>query len=345
MPSPNFKPSPEHSAKAHDRTQTPQATAAASASRRRFLSTVAAGATATASLTIGDSSRIAIAARDEGKVAGSTSDGTWLTYAVNVEMTWTNLPFLDRLRKVSEAGFSHYEFWPWRNKDIDAIRSLNQELGLTPVQFTASPKRFDQGITDPSPARLEEFVADVRAAVEVAKKLGVRKLCVVAGEETRGQDRDEQTRAVITALKAGAKVVEPEGITLILEPLNILVDHPRQLIVTSEQAASVIRAVGSPNVKILFDIYHQQISEGNLSGNIRAYHDLIGYYQLADHPGRHQPTTGEINYPFILKTIHDVGYRGAIGMEMSPQGDPAVAFRAMRQVDTAARALAESSHS
>ena len=77
---------------------------------------------------------------------------------------------------------------------------------------------------------------------------------------------------------------------------------------------------------MLFDIYHQQISEGNLTGNIRKYHDLIGYYQLADHPGRHEPTTGEINYPFVLWTIHQTGYRDPIGMEMSPKSDPMAAF-------------------
>ena len=255
-------------------------------------------------------------------------------------MTWGNLPFLDRLRKVKEAGFTHYEFWPWRNKDIDAIVALNQELGLTPVQFSASPvKGFGHGITNPDPARRDEFEEEIRSAVPVAKKLGVKKICVVAGEETKGYSREEQTQAVIAALKAGAKIVEPEGITIILEPLNILVDHPRQLIVRSEHAALVLKAVGSPNVKMLFDIYHQQISEGNLTGNIRKYHDLIGYYQLADHPGRHEPTTGEINYPFVLRTIHDVGYRDPIGMEMSPKGDPMEAFKAIRQVDALAREI------
>ncbi|HEV3166099.1 MAG TPA: TIM barrel protein [Isosphaeraceae bacterium] len=267
--------------------------------------------------------------------AAETPDKTWLTYAVNVEMTWTKLPFLDRVRKVAEAGFSHYEFWQWRPKDIDALIRLNKELGLTPAQFSASPKRFDQGITDP--ARKDEFVADIKAAVETAKKLGVKKLCVVAGEETKGYSRDEQTAAVIDSLKAGAKVVEPEGITLILEPLNILVDHPKQLIVTSAQGAHVLEAVGSPNVRMLFDVYHQQISEGNLSNNIRKYKDLIGYFQIADAPGRHEPGTGDIQYASVLRTIHDVGYRGDIGLELSPKGDPMAAFAAVRKADAEAR--------
>jgi hydroxypyruvate isomerase len=262
----------------------------------------------------------------------SPADRTWLTYAVNVEMTFSKLPFLDRLRKVKEAGFSHYEFWPWKGKDIDAIKALNEELGLHPAQFSAF-----WGIT--SPEKREPFLEAVRGAVPVAQKLGVKKLCVVAGEETAGLSRDEQDRAVIDALKAGAEVTGPAGITLILEPLNVLVDHPHQLVVTSEHAARILKAVDSPHVRMLFDVYHQQISEGNLTGNIRKYHDLIGYYQIADHPGRHEPGTGEIRYAQVFKTIHDVGYKGAIGLEMSPRNDPTKALEAVRAADAEAKGL------
>jgi hydroxypyruvate isomerase len=304
-------------------------------SRRQFLA-IAAGASAGAVATLYQPGSSPVAAAPEQ--ARSSGDGTWLTYAVNVEMTWPKLPFLERLLKVKEAGFSHYEFWPWRNKDIDAILTKNRELGLAHAQFSASPvKGFGHGITNPDPARREEFEEEIRSALPAARKLGVKKLCVVAGEETKGYSRDEQTHAVIAALKAGARIVEPEGITIILEPLNILVDHPRQLVVHSAHAAEILKAVGSPNVKMLFDIYHQQISEGNLTGNIRKYHDLIGYFQMADHPGRHEPTTGEINYAFVLRTIHGVGYRDPIGMEMSPKSDPMAAFQAIRQVDAQAR--------
>ncbi len=285
---------------------------------------------------LGASAALTLNARTQADEAPTPADQTWLTYAVNVEMFWHDLPFLERLRKVKQAGFSHYEFWPWRNKNLDAIKALNDELNLHPVQFTASPKSFPEGITDPN--RKAEFIADVKAAVEVAKKLNVKKLCVVAGEETAGFDRNAQTKAVIDALKAGAAIVEPAGITLILEPLNILVDHPKQLVVTSAHAAQILKAVGSPNVKMLFDVYHQQISEGNLTGNIREYHDLIGYYQIADHPGRHEPGTGEIDYGHVLRVIHDVGYQGAIGLELSPRRDPAQALAAVRHADAAARA-------
>jgi hydroxypyruvate isomerase len=290
--------------------------------RRRFLAATAAATT------------LGLPPRNRADEAPTTEDGTWLTYAVNVEMTFNRLPFLDRLRKVKEAGFTHYEFWRWneKGKDIEAIARLNRELGLHPTQFSAF-----WGITNPD--RKSAFLEAVKACVPVAETLNVKKLCVVAGEESPGLSRDDQDRAVIDALKAGAEIVRPAGITLILEPLNVLVDHPNQLVVNSGHAAKILRAVGSPNVKMLFDVYHQQISEGNLTGNIRKYKDVIGYYQVADHPGRHEPGTGEVNYAHVFRTIHDVGYRGAIGLEMSPKGDPMVALKAIRRFDAEAKAL------
>lgn len=288
-------------------------------------------------LTISTAAASTVRGVRSARATGDDAPPRLFPYAINVEMFWTGLPFAERLRKVKESGFTHYEFWPWRNKDIDEILRLNGELGLTPVQFSASPKSFNQGITDPG--RRGEFVEDIRAAVAVAQRLGVTLMCVVAGEETEGLDRDQQTAAVIAAFRAAVPVVEPAGITLILEPLNVLVDHPRQLVVRSEHAAQILQAVGSPHVKMLFDIYHQQISEGNLSGNIRRYKDLIGYYQLADHPGRYQPGTGEIRYAHVLSTIHAIGHRGSIGLEMRPQGSEAAALEAIRRVDAEARTL------
>jgi hydroxypyruvate isomerase len=291
------------------------------ATRRNFLAAAGAGAAAAI-----------VSSRSAAQDTTSTAANTWLTYAVNIEMTFSKLPVLDRLRKVAEAGFTHYEFWQWKPKDIDAMVRLNKELGLTPTQFSSF-----WGITHPS--KKEAFLESVRGCIAPAEKLGVKKLCVVAGEEAEGLTREEQDRAVIDALKAGGEILKPHGITLILEPLNILVDHPKQLIVDSAHAVRVLKAVDMPNVRMLFDIYHQQISEGNLILNIRKHKDYIGYFQLADNPGRHEPGTGEINYARVLRAIHDMGYKGAIGLEMSPAGDAMAALGAVRKVDAAAKAL------
>ncbi len=290
-------------------------------SRRDFLRTAAlAGAAGLAGPTLPDA------------LAG-TDDGTWLTYAVNVEMTFNRLPFLERLKKVKESGFSHYEFWQWKPKDLKAIKSANKELGLTPTQFSAF-----WGITDAE--KKMPFLKAVEEALAAAEFLGVKQLCVVAGEVTPGLALDRQFENVIDAIKMVVPLLEDAGVTLILEPLNVLVDHPKQLVVTTEDAIRVMKGVDSKNVKILFDVYHQQISEGNLSGNIKKYKDFIGYYQIADHPGRHEPSTGEINYAHVLRAIHETGYKGAIGLELSPKSDPAAALRAVREADAAAKARA-----
>ncbi len=247
-------------------------------------------------------------------------------------MTFNKMPVLDRLRKVAEAGFTHYEFWPFKDKDIDAMVKLNKELGLVPTQFSAF-----WGITHPE--KKEPFLAALKSCLPVAEKLGVKKLCVVAGEVDSRLTHDEQDAAIIDALKAGNEIVTPAGIMIILEPLNVLVDHPRQHVIHSAHAAKILTAVGSPNVKMLFDCYHQQISEGNLTGNIRKYKDLIGYYQVADHPGRNEPGTGEVNYAHVFRQIHDVGYKGAIGLEFRPKADPFAALKAVREADARAKNL------
>ena len=291
------------------------------ANRREFLNAAAATAWAT-TLTSAQAT-----AKDEPK---SKYPPTWMNLAVNIEMTWGKMPVLDKIRKVADFGFTQYEFWPWRGKDIDAIAKLNDKLGLKTSQFSCH-----WGIT--SPEKRAGFLDDVKKAVEVAKILNVHKTCVVAGEMTKGLSLEAQNQAVVDSLKAAAEIVSPADVTIILEPLNVLVDHPHQLIVHSAHAAEILKAVGSSHVKMLFDCYHQQISEGNLSGNIRKYHDLIGYYQIGDHPGRHEPGTGEVNYAHVFRVIREVGYDGAIGMEFSPKSSPEAAFEAVRAFDRAAR--------
>ncbi len=193
------------------------------------------------------------------------------------------------------------------------------------------------GITDPK--RKEPFLQAIDDAIEVANALGVKKLCVVAGEVVKRLEHEAMFDTVVDALKAAADKVKEHGITIILKPLNVLVDHPKQFVVTSKEASAVIDAVGSSSVKILFDIDHQQNIEGNLSGNIKKYFDKIGYFQLADHFGSDQPGTGEINYSHVLKLIHGLGYRDGIGLEMKPKGDPFEALKHLRAADAAAKAI------
>ena len=134
-------------------------------------------------------------------------------------------------------------------------------------------------------------------------------------------DRAAQHRAIVEKLKAGAPLLEDAGVTAVVEPLNILVDHAGYYLSTSAEGLELVDEVGSPNVRLLFDIYHQQITEGNVTQNLVRDIDRIGHIHVADVPGRHEPGSGELNYAYIFKAIQGAGYRGFVGLEYVPQAD------------------------
>ncbi len=161
----------------------------------------------------------------------------------------------------------------------------------------------------------QSFLDDVRKAVGYHRVMRNRWATVTSGLSVDYLPPKEQTRNVIEGLKRAAEIVAGTDLTLVLEPLNVLVSHPNYFVVTSAHAAEIIDAVGSPQIRILFDIFHQQISEGNLINNIHEHWDRIAYFQAGDVPGRNEPGTGEINYRNVFKAIHAKGFRGIIGME------------------------------
>lgn len=245
-------------------------------------------------------------------------------FAVNVEMWFGELPFVDRLRAAADLGFGAVEFWPWRGKDLDAIDRLRQELALEIAQFTAWG--FEPGMNDP--ANRAAFAAEIEASCAVAARLGAKCMTVVAGNDQRGMSKAQMHAHVIAALKLAAPLAEAAGVTLILEPMNGRVDHPGHCLYGSSDAIAICKAVGSTHVKINWDLYHMQISEGDLCGHLREGYPWIGYVQLADHPGRHEPGTGEVHYPRVLRELHELGYRGLVGLECTPlEGERVAAER------------------
>src|SRR5687768_8918595 len=159
------------------------------------------------------------------------------------------------------------------------------------------------------------FVQQVRESVDVAKRVNAKWMTVVPGHVDRRLAMQYQTANVVEALKRAAAILEPHGLTIVIEPLNTLRDHPGQFLTQIPQAYQICRAVGSPSCKILFDIYHQQITEGNLIPNMNAAWDEVAYIQVGDNPGRREPGTGEINYRNIFRHIHSKGFQGVVGME------------------------------
>ncbi len=295
--------------------------------RRQFLRTVAvSGAVASTPLI---SSKSAHAEPADG----SSKISPHLRYAINVGTHFTNHPVLDRLEKVAQHGFLAVEnngLPDFERKagsgepNYDAIARYGEklkQLGMSQATWVTNgcAGRCNCHITDP--AGHAEFLKRVEQSTRISPLVAGTISTVTSGIEVAGLSHEQMTKNVVEALKRAADIVEKAGgPILVLEPLNVLVDHPGYHVVKSDHAAQIIDAVGSSKVKILFDIYHQQISEGNLIGNLRKYYDKISYFQFGDHPGRHEPFTGEINYVNVFKAIYQLGYEGMVGGEYSPAG-------------------------
>ncbi len=229
-----------------------------------------------------------------------------------IDIMMRELPLAERIRRVKSAGLPAVEFWDWENKDLTEIETVVRECQLEIATFcTRSVSLVD-------PALRQDYVTGLEATIPVAERLQCRRLITQTGAERVGVARQEQTDSLIAGLKACASILEANNITLLVEPLNILVDHKGYFLYRSEEAFEIIREVNSPHVKILYDIYHQQITEGNLIPTISENIDLIGHFHVADHPGRNEPGTGEINYRNIFKAISETGYAGYVGLEFRP---------------------------
>jgi hydroxypyruvate isomerase len=274
------------------------------------------------------------AARAEGKEQ-ETPDTSSLgrtphtKFAVNIEMWFRNLDFLDRIRAAAELGFPAVEFWPWQGRDIDAIRKLSDELGIAIAQFTAWG--FEPGLNDPQ--NHDAFIKAIEDGCQVARRLNCQKMCVVAGNDQPGMTQREMHEHVVAGLKRAAPIAEEQDVMLILEPMNIRVDHKGHCLYGSPDAVRICREVDSPRVKINWDLYHMQISEGDLCGRLAEGFDQVGYLQLADHPGRHEPGTGEVHYNRVLRQALELGYDGYVGLECVPAGDELTAARAVAAAD------------
>ena len=226
--------------------------------------------------------------------------------------------FLDQIKFMLDQGFMALEDNGMKNRSVSEQESIaklmsdnNMEMGV----FVAHKIYWQQpNLASGKQDYLDEFLSQIKDSVEVAKRVNAKWMTVVPGHVDLRLDDDYQTANVIEALKKACDILEPHNLTMVLEPLNFR-NHPGLFLTESPQAFQICKAVDSPSCKILFDIYHQQIQEGNLIPNINACWDEIAYFQIGDNPGRKEPTSGEINYLNVFKHIHQKGYTGILGME------------------------------
>jgi hydroxypyruvate isomerase len=220
---------------------------------------------------------------------------------------------------MADQGFTALEDNGMRQRPVaeqERIAGAMARRGMAMGVFVAHTIAWNEpGLASGDQAVHDAFVREVRESVDVAKRVRAKWMTVVPGRVDPRLEASYQTANVVAALKRAAAILEPHGLVMVLEPLNTLRDHPGQFLTQVPQAYLICKAVGSRACKILFDMYHQQITEGNLIPNINAAWDEIAYLQIGDNPGRKEPGTGEINYRNVFRHIHGKGYTGILGME------------------------------
>lgn len=233
--------------------------------------------------------------------------------SVCVEMFWEGVAVEKNISRVAELGFDAFEFWGWTGKNLDNIRAAQEKSGLTLAAFCCETEA-----TLTNHTRESQLTDGMRKSAQVAHSLNCSRLIVTTGNEVPGQTFKATMKKVVSGLKLMARVAQEENITLVLEPLNTIVDHRGYWLSRMSDAVSIVEEVGSPRLKILYDIYHQQITEGNLLSNITQHIAHIGHFHAAGVPGRHELVGGELDYGSIFSGIRKSGYDGYIGMEFSP---------------------------
>ncbi len=245
--------------------------------------------------------------------------------SVCVEMFWKDEPYERRAELAAGLGYEAVEFWGWQNKDIDKLVETVAGTGLRVATFCmASEKPLV------TPGAVDALQEGLLATIPVAQKLNVDRLILTTGNERTKESFAVTKARVIRHLKGLVPILEANDITLCLEPLNTVVNHLGYWLALMSDAADICEEIGSPNVKILMDLYHQQIQEGNLIQTLQEYAPWIGHYHCAGVPGRHELVGGELDYRAIFKAIDETGYDGHVGLEFSPTiGEEAALKQAM----------------
>lgn len=225
---------------------------------------------------------------------------------------------IDQINYMADLGFRAFEDNGMSSRSVDLQNKISKTLENRRMKmgvFVAHKIYWDKpNISSGDDDYRNEFLNYIENSVEVAKRVNAKWMTVVPGHLDLRKDMSYQTSNVVETLKRACDILEPHGLVMVLEPLNFR-DHPGLFLTESPQAFQICKAVDSPSCKILFDIYHQQIQEGNLIPNIENTWDEIAYFQIGDNPGRKEPTTGEINYKNVFKYIYGKGYNGILGME------------------------------
>jgi hydroxypyruvate isomerase len=247
---------------------------------------------------------------------------------------WNDLPFEQRLAKVAEAGYHNVElvgeYAKWSDADFNRANDARKRLGIA---FDATAG-LHNGIGDPGV--LDTFLAELKQALTPMEKLDCPSMIVLSGNVVEGLSRQAQHASCIEGLKRAAAMIE--GKQIAGQPVRLLLEcidpeeNPHYFLQSAAEAIDIVRAVNHPQVQFLYDLFHEQIAEGNLIEKLEKHIDVIGLIHVADVPGRHEPGTGEINYANIYRKLAGLKYKHVVAMEFLPTSDPLSALRAAREM-------------
>lgn len=247
-----------------------------------------------------------------------------MRFCVAIPCFFGGMDICDALRRVRALGYDAAETYNWRGLDLDAVRAAIDQTGVELLSMCTADFRLTV------PEAMDEYVDALRQSCEAANKLGVRRLITQGGPDT-GAPREQQRAAMCRTLRACRPVLEHYGVTLMLEPLNTRINHPGVYLSSSPEAFDIVREVDSPHIRVIYDIYHQQITEGSILPNIRENLPLIAHMHAAGSDGRHELWLGENDYGYIFNEIDKLGYTGACGLEYSPTLPPDESLRLARE--------------
>jgi hydroxypyruvate isomerase len=242
-----------------------------------------------------------------------------MRFSANVSILFKEVPFLDRFGRAADSGFSAVEFWWPSDEEPGEVERAVKDSGLEVALFNFDAGDMpdgDRGLVG-DPGREQQFRENVPVALDLALALECRRMNVLVGHEAPGMDREEQLALARENVRFAADKAQEADVAVMVEAVNIFENGP-YLLYTTEQAIEFVKRVGRDNVRIQHDLYHMQRMEGNLVANLREYIALIGHVQIADSPGRGEPGTGEIHYPYVLAALEDLGYSGYVGLEYNP---------------------------
>ncbi len=248
-----------------------------------------------------------------------------MRFCVPVPCFFGGMDFCAAMKKIRELGFDAAETYDWKSLDLERVRQTCAEAGVellsmctTAFNMTAPEKRGD-------------WLAGLKESCAAAQKAGVKRLITQVGQDT-GAERAYQHESIVAALREARPILEESGVTIMIEPLNTYVNHPGYYLWSSREAFDIIREVGHPLVKVVYDIYHQQVMEGNIIPSITENLDCIAHLHAAGHPGRHELQYGENDYRVIFDAVDKAGYTGACGLEYTPIMDSEESLREFKRI-------------